>query len=123
MKEELKRLTEIRIEVKRLYGEKNRLETSVIDEVVKNGSEKIMMLNETEVLELVWVFDKRIDYDRLKLLYPEIYALGLETTFSANKALKSMDKKLFNLILNDCTTIDPHYKVKYKSNKKGKKRL
>lgn len=119
MKEELKRLSEIRIEVKRLYGEKNRLETSVIDKVVESGSEKIMALNKNEVLELVWVFDKRIDYERLKLLYPEIYALGLETTFSANKALKSMDKKLFNLILNDCTTINPHYKVKY--NKRRKK--
>jgi predicted phage-related endonuclease len=116
VKEKIKRLNEIRQEISKLYKEKEELEQKVIDAMVELGDKNIPF-NDFEVLTLAWVFDKKIDYERLKALYPEVYELGLTTTFSTNQALRSMDTKFFNLILKDCLSQEPHYVVKYKPKK------
>lgn len=118
MKEQLNRLSEIRKELATIYGEKSRLEQEVIDELVELGQKEIDV-DDYNLATLKWVFDTKIDYERLKMLYPEIYEMGLQTTFSANRALKAVDKKLFKMILDDCRTVEPHYELIY-TKKKGK---
>jgi predicted phage-related endonuclease len=113
----LKRLGEIRKSIKALYQEKSELESELIKGLLEKG-EKSVMITENEHLDLVWVFDKKIDYDRLKANYPDIYELGLITSFSSKQALLSMDKELWDAVLRDCLTLDPHYEVK-KRKKKG----
>jgi len=119
VKEKVKRLQEIREEINKLYAEKGKIEQEVIDQLVEQG-DKVYELNDSEFIALKWVFDKKIDYERMKAIYPEIYEQGLITSFSTNRALMSVDKKLFTMILDDCTTIDPHYELEYKKNYKRK---
>lgn len=117
MKDTLKRLGEIRKSIKALYQEKSELESELIKGLLEKG-EKSVMIAENEHLDLVWVFDKKIDYDKLKASYPDIYELGLITSFSSKQALLSMDKELWGAVLRDCLTLDPHYEIK-KRKKKG----
>ena len=109
--EELKELGKIQKDINKLYARKKDLEQKVIDKMVEN-KENGTKYAENEVYTLVWVFDKKIDYEKMKSMYPDVYMLGLQTSFSATKALNSMDSRLFNAILRDCTTVEPHYELK-----------
>lgn len=123
MKTKLSRLQEIRDEVRKLYAEKEKLEQEVIDNMVLNDLKEID-LNDNgigdELVTLKWVFETKLDYERLQALYPKIYEQGLITSFSVNRALKSVDKKLLKMIIDDCRTARPHYEIRYKKKKKGK---
>jgi predicted phage-related endonuclease len=114
--EELKELGKIQKDINKLYARKKDLEKKVIDKMVEN-KENGTKYAENEVYTLVWVFDKKIDYEKMKSMYPDVYMLGLQTSFSATKALKSMDSRLFNAILRDCTTVEPHYELKKEKSK------
>ena len=118
MDKNLKRLGEIKKEVANLYKEKYKIEQSIIDDMVEN-KEKTLKLNDDDFMTLKWVYDKKIDYNRMETIYPEVYEQGLMTTFSKTVALMSMDRKLFKMILDDCITIDPHYELE-EVKKKGK---
>lgn len=121
MKTKLTRLQEIRNEVRKLYAEKEKLEQEVIDYMVHNDLKEIDLNdNGNELLTLKWVFETKLDYERLQALYPKIYEQGLITSFSVNRALKSVDKKLLKMIIDDCRTARPHYEIRYKKKKKGK---
>jgi len=113
MKELLKELQEINQKIKKIYAKKSVIEAKII-EIMVERKEKEVVYNENEISTLVWVFDKKIDYEKLQKEYPQVYELGLYTSFSATRALKSMDSKLFNAILRDCTTVEPHYELKRK---------
>ena len=122
MKKKLERLSEIRTSINELYKEKSRLEDEIITHVIDNKLDKEnIMLDDKMRMALVWVVDKRIDYDKLQKDYPDVYELGIVPTFSATQALNGIDRDLFNKILRDCTTVRPHYKAKYKSTKKTRK--
>ena len=121
MKTKLTRLQEIRNEVRKLYAEKDKLEQEVIDNMVLNDLKEIDLNdNGNELATLKWVFETKLDYERLQALYPKIYEQGLITSFSVNRALKSVDKKLLKMIIDDCRTASPHYEIRYKKKKKGK---
>lgn len=122
----LERLSEIRTQVNELYKEKTRLEHEVIAQLLE-GETKVreVALNDTEKMTLVFMVDKKIDYERLKSLYPKIYEMGLQTTFSVNKALMAVDNTLLRDIIKDCTIETKGYEARYeKTNykKRGKKK-
>jgi hypothetical protein len=111
---ELKRLAEIRQEITALYKEKYTLEQSLIDKMVASKEKTAELDDGTYRYTLVWVYDKKIDYERFQRLYPDVYQLGLQTTFSMNTALRAIDSGLLEAIIKDCTTVNPHYKIKGK---------
>lgn len=118
MEKEIARLNEIREEIKKLYSEKKVLETKIVETLIVN-KEKVITFNQNEIITLSWVFDKKIDYEKLKTKYPDVYTLGIVPSFSAKQALLSLDSKTFNKILKDCTTSNPHYILKTKGNNKN----
>ena len=114
----IERLEEIRKSINNLYQEKSEIEKDIIKELVELG-DKSIPLNDNQNLTLLWIYEKKIDYERLKEKYPNVYKLGLMTTFSSNQALRSMDKNLWEKILQDCLTVNPHYELR-KTKKKRK---
>ena len=122
MKKELERLTELRKQLRDIYAEKSELEKAIVAYAVGNDLQKgEMELNDQEVITFAWVFDKKIDYEKLMEQYPDIYELGLKTTFSASQAMLAMDKKLLRKILDDCSVSNPHYEAKVVKKKKRRK--
>ena len=117
MEQELKRLDELRVEIAKLYKEKNELESKVIESMISNGDKSIPTLDDTAILTLKWIYEKKIDYVKLESLHPHVYELGLMTTFSANKCLLAMDRKVFNEVLKTCTAPNNHYELKRESKK------
>jgi len=61
-----------------------------------------LRINKNSVAVLKTMFEKQIDYDKLKKQYPEIYKQGLMTNFSISRALKSVDKKLLFEVIDNC---------------------
>jgi len=112
LKEKLTRLSEIRKSVSALYREKNELESEVVEHMVLNGIKTLDLDENKEVYGLKWIVENKIDYEKLERDYNEVYELGLQTCFSATKCLDSVNRKLFNEILNDCTIINNHYELK-----------
>lgn len=121
----LERLSEIRAQVSELYKEKSRLENEVIDELL-SGEEKNreVALNDNDKMILVYTVEKKIDYERLRALYPKVYEMGLQTTFSMSKALMAVDNTFLRDIIKDCTIEDKGYVAKYEKTKvkRGKKK-
>ena len=111
MKQKLKRLQEIKANVRLEYAEINSLEKEIIKEMVETDN-KIIDLDKATQATLVWVVDKEIDYDKLVKLYPDIYKLGLKPTFSTNQALNSVSPNLLNKIIKDCTKTTAQYSLK-----------
>jgi predicted phage-related endonuclease len=93
-----------------------RLKKDVVKEMVETDH-KDLELTEGLHATLVWVIEKKIDYDKLKSQYGNVYELGLRTTFSSDQALKSVSKSLLQKILKDCTIQDMGYKLKFKKGK------
>ena len=114
------RLGEIRKEISKLYAEKSALESEVVDIVLELGEQKSSIQVEDYIANLLWVYEKKIDYEKLKEKYPDVYELGLITEFSAKQALKGIDRNLFNKILNDCIIARGKYEVKVKKGSSGK---
>ncbi len=118
MEQELKRLEEVRGEINKLYREKSELETKVIQHMITQGDKSVQTLDDKSILTLKWVYEKKIDYEKLEREYPDVYELGLLTTFSANKCILAMDRIIFNEILKECTIPNNHYELKKESVKK-----
>lgn len=117
-------MSELRQSIKDLYSQLNELEKEIVSELKKSGQEKgfqTLEISENEQADLVWAFEKRIDYDRLKKEHPKIYEMGLETRFNQRKALMSIESNaLLQTVLKDYTTIDGDYKIKISKIKKRK---
>ena len=96
----------------------NELQKLLVQEIVESKqveTYKSIDISEDEHMDLVWAFDKRIDYDRLKKDHPIIYEIGLQTTWSKTQALNAIDNKmLLETVLGDYTTLNGEYKVKNK---------
>lgn len=123
MKDKLLRLDEVRKEITKLYTEKIALETEIGEYVKEHGENWHIDLDENYIVRVKEMVDKEIDYEMLKEKYPDVYELGLTTTFNLKTALNSIDYKLFNEILRDCSTYGKKYKVsKERKNGYGKKR-
>lgn len=124
IKENIQKMSELRQSIKDLYSELNALEKEIVSELKKSGKEKgfkTLEISESEQADLVWAFEKRIDYDRLKKEHPKIYEMGLETRFNQRKALMSIESNaLLQTVLKDYTTIDGDYKIKISKIKKRK---
>jgi predicted phage-related endonuclease len=123
MKDKLLRLDEIRKEITKLYTEKISLETEIGKYIKENGENWYIDLDEKYVVNAKEYVEKDINFEMLKEKYPDVYELGLITSFNLKTALNSIDYKLFNEILKDCSTFTTKYKVsKERKNGYGKKR-
>jgi hypothetical protein len=120
--DDVRRLGEIRNEVGKLYVEKKAIEKRVLDHM-RETDIKETPIDERTKLTMAWAYDKRIDYERLETLYPDVYRLGLIATFSKNHAVMAMDGNTLNMILRDCTTADPHFVPRYEKRKHKKRRI
>jgi hypothetical protein len=122
----IKRISEIRKEIQASYSELNELQKDIVKEIVESKqveTYKSIDISEEEHMDLVWAFDKRIDYDRLKKDHPIIYEIGLQTTWSKTQALNAIDNKmLLETVLGGYTTLNGEYKVKISKKKKPYKR-
>lgn len=120
-------LHHIREHIKATYQRLNELEKEIIDEIVADSefkSEyKSIDIDDKIHADLVWAFEKRIDYDRLKAEQPELWQQGLYTAFSPSQCLKGISHRaLVETVLKDYTTLDGHYTIKTKEIKKGVRR-
>jgi len=123
MKDKLERLDEIRKQITKLYTEKKELEKEIVEEVKLTDSKWFMDLDDDYILRVKEFTEKEINYEMLKEKYPDIYELGLMTSFSLKTALNTIDYKLFNEILKECSTFSKGYKVsKERKNGYAKKR-
>lgn len=123
MKDKLLRLDEVRKEITKLYTEKIGLENEIGEYVKEHGEDWYIDLDEKYIVNVKEYVEKEIDYEMLKEKYPDVYEMGLMTTFSLKTALNAIDYKLFNEILRDCSTIKKKYKVsKERKNGYAKKR-
>ena len=116
-------LHHIREHIKETYKRLNELEQEIIDEIVADDNLKAEYKNtnidDTIHADLVWAFEKRIDYDRLKVEQPELWKQGLYTAFSPSQCLKGITSSaLVKTVLKDYTTLDGHYTIKTKEIKK-----
>ena len=97
--ENLKRILEIRNNIKGEYAELEQLKKKIVKEMVENGS-KVVDIQDTDLqATLKWVVENEIDYDRLMTQYPDIYKLGIIPSFSKKQALNSVSPKLLKKIL------------------------
>jgi len=101
MKNKLNELVEIQEQIKKLYVRKNELEND-IKRLFNESGINTLRINKNSVAVLKTMFEKQIDYDKLKEQYPEIYKQGLMTNFSISRALKSVDKKLLFEAIDNC---------------------
>jgi hypothetical protein len=124
--DKIKRLSEIRKEIQASYSELNELQKEIVKEIVESKqveNYKSIDISEEEHMDLVWAYEKRIDYDGLLKDHPEIYEIGLQTTWSKTQALNSIDSKtLLETILSGYTTVLGEYKVKISKNSKKKRK-
>ena len=111
MKQKLDRLQEIKANVRLEYIEMNTLKKEIVKEMVETDN-KVVDIDKTTQATLVWVVDKKIDYDKLIKLYPDIYKLGLRPTFSTKQALNSVSATLLTKIIKDCTKQSSQYNLK-----------
>ena len=111
MKQKLNRLQEIKANIRSEYAEMDILKKAIVKEMVETDN-KIVGLDKNIQATLVWVVEKKLDYDRLTKLYPDIYKLGLRPTFSTKQALNSVSPKLLNKIIKDCTKTNKGYTLK-----------
>jgi predicted phage-related endonuclease len=113
LKESLKRIEQVREEIKKSYVELDRLKKEVVKELVESGSKTVDLEGDLHAT-LVWVVEKKIDYDKLQKEYEDIYVLGLRPSFSKTQALNSVSAPLLNKILKDCTITEMGYELKTK---------
>lgn len=114
VKKKLDRLEDARQEINNLYIERQNIEKEIIPFMIENKDKFKSFENEDYIFKLTWVFDKYIDYEKMKKQYPDIYMLGLTRTFSKNVLLKTVDNKTAAKILKDCTYDGSHYRVRDK---------
>ena len=106
----LKEIQEHRANIRKEYSAINKLEGDIIQLMIENDLKDIEVDN--RIYELMWVYDKKIDYELLEREYPEIYRLGLYTSFSKKLLYNSIDKSKADAIIRECTTLAPHYELK-----------
>jgi hypothetical protein len=126
----LYRIRKIKNEVKSLYKEKYQLEQDVILAIEETPLEQLPSLlcenvseKERELAyEVVEVFKKKMDYEKLMAHYPQVYEWGMKTIFDFEKALRSFeDSKTFWRIIKECQIVKVE-KALEKKGQKGKKR-
>jgi len=116
LNENLKRIEKIKEEITDKYVELDRLKKEVVREMLENGTKDIELengLHET----LVYVVEKKIDYEKLQKCYEDVYILGLRPSFSKTQALNSVSVQFLNKILKDCTITTKGYRLKTKKEK------
>lgn len=115
----LNKIEELRNEVKNAYVEINKLEKEIIEEWLENKDLKLE--SDKNYYQMLWIYNKEIDYKKLEQEYPEIYILGLRPTFSKEHLFHSVDKDMANKILRKYTYDLSEYKLKKEGrNKYGK---
>lgn len=92
MKNKLNELVEIQEQIKKLYVRKNELENDIKTLFNESGI-NTLRINKNSVAVLKTMFEKQIDYDKLKEQYPEIYKQGLMTNFSISRARINVEVK------------------------------
>lgn len=118
----VERLEELRKQVAKAYQEMADLKKEIVNDLIE-AKEKEVALSEYQVYTLIWAYDKQLDIEMLKEKYQDVYELGLMTTFSTERALKSVPQDVLKSVIRDCTTISPRYILKRKKGGIGGKEL
>ncbi len=116
LKEKIDELLVLKEKVKQSYTRMNTLEKEIVEEMKESGFKSVSLSDEEKIV-LTQVFEKEIDYDKMLRDYPDVYELGLKTTFSRTQALNSCSATLLNKIIKDCSKITSNYKIKVKKGK------
>lgn len=114
IKDKLEGIQEHRSNIRKEYSGINKLEGDIIQLMIENDLKQIELGD--KLYELMWIYDKKIDYDKLKELYPDIYELGLQSTFSKKLLYLTVDEEYADKIINECTTMSPHYELRSRKN-------
>lgn len=120
MEKKLEKYEQNRLKINEIYREQNKLEKDIIKHFLDNKEKFSEIELDKHMMTLKWIYDKHIDYEKLEKLYPDIYVLGLETTFSKTRLLKVMDRKEAEIVLRECTYNSSHYKIKMSRRRRRK---
>mgnify|MGYP000929290900 CR=1 FL=1 len=119
LSEKVEKLKILKSQLKSLYLDKLSLEKDIVSQIEKSTDDELSILNHENTLEIALLSEKKVDYDKLKELYPNVYQWGLVPMFNYKKALLSFeDKKMFWKIMNDCKVDIETKKLKVKKNAK-----
>lgn len=110
------KILKIKKNVTKEYKEMSRLKKEIIEEM-SNLDIKDLELSKGLHAIVVSNYEKQIDYDKLFNTYPDIYVLGLRTTFSKKQALNSISSKVLSNVLKDCIKKENDYDIKFKRRK------
>lgn len=116
LEEKIRKIEEIKNDITKNYVKLDELKKEVIKEMLEIEV-KDFKLDDQLRATIVWIVNKSIDYNKLMEKYPDIYELGLKTTFSATQALNSVSLQLLNKVLKDCTVNDMGYDIKLQKGK------
>lgn len=118
----VEKLEELRKQVAKAYQEMADLKKEIVTDLIE-AKEKEVSLSDYQVYTLIWAYDKQLDIEMLKEKYLDVYELGLMTTFSTERALKTVPQDVLKSVIRDCTTISPRYVLKRKKGGKNGKEL
>lgn len=113
----LDRIEEIRNDIKNSYVELNKLEKEVIELWLENKD--LVLESKKHIYQMLWIYEKEIDYEELEKNYPEIYILGLRPSFSKEHLFHSVSVSVGNEILRNHTYDLSRYKLKRKGKNKN----
>ena len=113
LEEKLKKIQSLKKEVTNKYIEINKIQKEVIEEMLDSKTKSVEISKGLQAV-LVSFIEKKIDYDKLTKDYPDIYVLGLKTTFSKKQALNCISSKVLESVLKDCIITEKSYDIKYK---------
>jgi predicted phage-related endonuclease len=111
MKERITRLVEIQEELSTLNRERESIVKSLAMEMYEFEGVMIEVLDDDYFAKVKTFLESQIDVKKLKEEYPDIYELGLITTFDIDTAIKGIDRKLFTEIIEHCSRYVRNYKV------------
>lgn len=101
-----------------LYGELYTLENEFINRIrAKTLPKENTPLNNDYDIVIKYYANRLIDYNRLKRDYPDMYALGLISTFSVDELLKTVDRETALAIIRDVSVRNPKYVLRYERGK------
>lgn len=105
----------------KLYGELYELEEEFIDRIrARTLPKEKTPLNADYDVIIKYYGNRLIDYNKLKRDYPEMYALGLVSTFSKDELLKTVDRKTALAIIRDVSIRNPKYALRYERKRLSK---
>lgn len=117
LKDKVKQHTDIKTNIRELYEKKSQIERSIIEELGNfDLKEETQTIDLDGIIEIAMIMKNEIDNDKVRELYPTVYAQGQKLYFDYKQAMLCFDNpKDFWLIMSDCRTKKKSYELKEKS--------